>query len=143
MAAANPSQRHDIPYTRTLGRTDPDESNTTPGPSASDHAMPTRARASFASQMGRITQGYPWRKINDEETASPSPSERPPIPSALAPGESASTSLPVLPMIVLSIVSLSTRVYLSLCLIIRQVMLGEFLSANVSMPFLLFMVEGL
>ncbi|KIJ36368.1 hypothetical protein M422DRAFT_69767 [Sphaerobolus stellatus SS14] len=54
-------------------------------------------------------------------------SERPPIPNALPSGGSQglyATPLPILPMIVLSIT-----------------MLGEFLSANVSTPFLLFMVE--
>ncbi|KDQ58534.1 hypothetical protein JAAARDRAFT_193093 [Jaapia argillacea MUCL 33604] len=66
---------------------------------------------------------------NDEENAldvgSPG-SERPLIPSALSqPGEEYSTPLPVLPLVVLSIT-----------------MLGEFLSANVSAPFLLFMVKG-
>ncbi|KAG9030073.1 hypothetical protein FRB95_004607 [Tulasnella sp. JGI-2019a] len=48
---------------------------------------------------------------------------KPAIPSALP--ERGETPLPVLPMVVLSIA-----------------MLGEFLSANVSTPFLLFMVEG-
>ncbi|KIK99195.1 hypothetical protein PAXRUDRAFT_823028 [Paxillus rubicundulus Ve08.2h10] len=62
----------------------------------------------------------------DEEIGVKSPtSERPPIPSALHAREPTSTSLPVLPMVVLSIA-----------------MLGEFLSANVAMPFLLFMVKG-
>ncbi|KAG0706960.1 major facilitator superfamily domain-containing protein [Suillus ampliporus] len=51
--------------------------------------------------------------------------ERPPIPNALRGSEADSTPLPVLSMIVLSIT-----------------MLGEFLSANVAMPFLLFMVKG-
>jgi hypothetical protein len=57
------------------------------------------------------------------EVSSPSLKERPSIPSAL-PGVD-TTPLPKISMIVLSI-----------C------MLGEFLSANVSTPFLLFMVEG-
>ncbi|KAH7887062.1 hypothetical protein F5I97DRAFT_1872838 [Phlebopus sp. FC_14] len=61
---------------------------------------------------------------HDEEAAVKSP-ERPPIPSALHARESDATPLPVLSMIVLSIT-----------------MLGEFLSANVAMPFLLFMVKG-
>ncbi|CAL1699459.1 unnamed protein product [Somion occarium] len=53
-------------------------------------------------------------------------SPKPPIPSALQPPpEVYATPLPMLSMIVLSIT-----------------MLGEFLSANVSAPFLLFMVEG-
>ncbi|KAG8216693.1 hypothetical protein J3R82DRAFT_6899 [Butyriboletus roseoflavus] len=61
---------------------------------------------------------------DDELVKSPT-SERPPIPSALHAREPDSTPLPGLSMIVLSIT-----------------MLGEFLSANVSMPFLLFMVKG-
>ncbi|KAF8842416.1 major facilitator superfamily MFS-1 [Paxillus ammoniavirescens] len=65
-------------------------------------------------------------RSQDEETSVKSPaSERPPIPSALHAREPASTPLPVLSMVVLSIA-----------------MLGEFLSANVAMPFLLFMVKG-
>ncbi|THV01922.1 major facilitator superfamily MFS-1 [Dendrothele bispora CBS 962.96] len=52
--------------------------------------------------------------------------ERPPIPSVVqSSGEVYMTPLPILPMVVLSIA-----------------MLGEFLSANVSAPFLLFMVKG-
>ncbi|KAG1747361.1 hypothetical protein EDB19DRAFT_1686930 [Suillus lakei] len=66
-----------------------------------------------------------WRTSSDIESAIKSPTlERPPIPNALRGSESASTPLPVLSMIVLSIT-----------------MLGEFLSANVAMPFLLFMVK--
>ncbi|RDB29876.1 hypothetical protein Hypma_013955 [Hypsizygus marmoreus] len=55
-----------------------------------------------------------------------STSERPPIPTMIqSSGEVYTTPLPILSMIVLSIT-----------------MLGEFLSANVSTPFLLFMVKG-
>ncbi|KAF9239817.1 hypothetical protein BU15DRAFT_87832 [Melanogaster broomeanus] len=69
----------------------------------------------------------PGSRSQDEEIgAIKSPtSERPPIPSALHAREPDSTPLPVLSMIVLSIT-----------------MLGEFLSANVAMPFLLFMVKA-
>ncbi|KAG1869907.1 hypothetical protein F4604DRAFT_1772380 [Suillus subluteus] len=67
-----------------------------------------------------------WRTSTDVESAIKSPIlERPPIPNALRSSESDSTPLPALSMIVLSIT-----------------MLGEFLSANVAMPFLLFMVKG-
>ncbi|KAG2059734.1 hypothetical protein BDR06DRAFT_905245 [Suillus hirtellus] len=67
-----------------------------------------------------------WRTNTDVESAIKSPIlERPPIPNALRGSESDSTPLPALSMIVLSIT-----------------MLGEFLSANVAMPFLLFMVKG-
>jgi Major Facilitator Superfamily len=56
----------------------------------------------------------------------PPPEERPLIPSALQqPGDTYATPLPKLSMAVLSIT-----------------LLGEFLTANVSMPFLLFMVQG-
>ncbi|KIJ61807.1 hypothetical protein HYDPIDRAFT_95562 [Hydnomerulius pinastri MD-312] len=76
-----------------------------------------RNRPSFLSRL----------RSHDEEIGVKSPTlERPPIPSALRPGEADSTPLPTLSMIVLSIT-----------------MLGEFLSANVAMPFLLFMVKGL
>ncbi|KAH7920186.1 major facilitator superfamily MFS-1 [Leucogyrophana mollusca] len=74
-------------------------------------------RPSFASR---------WTINGDEESGVKSPgTERPPIPNALQTGEAYSTPLPALSMIVLSIT-----------------MLGEFLSANVAMPFLLFMVKG-
>ncbi|EKM57989.1 uncharacterized protein PHACADRAFT_251932 [Phanerochaete carnosa HHB-10118-sp] len=70
-----------------------------------------------------------WRRTAEDEemgAVSTPKSERPPIPSALQPPpEMCATPLPALSMIVLSIT-----------------MLGEFLSANVSAPFLLFMVEG-
>lgn len=69
-----------------------------------------------------------WGKGRDEHSQSrPSPpSERPPIPSALpsAP-ESYSSPLPTLSMVVLSIT-----------------LLGEFLCANVSTPWILFMVKS-
>lgn len=60
--------------------------------------------------------------LSDQQTIN---NERPPIPSAFEPGEVYQTPLPILSMIVLSIT-----------------MLGEFLSANVSTPFLLFMVRS-
>ncbi|KAF7971094.1 hypothetical protein HWV62_22086 [Athelia sp. TMB] len=73
-----------------------------------------------------------WRRVQDEENGTGAEAsvgevlERPLIPSALEQkGEPHTTPLPKLSMIVLSIA-----------------MLGEFLSANVSTPFLLFMVEG-
>lgn len=79
-------------------------------------AGPNHRRHSFISR---------WRTSTDVESAIKSPLERPPIPNALRGSESDSTPLPALSMIVLSIT-----------------MLGEFLSANVAMPFLLFMVKG-
>ncbi len=53
------------------------------------------------------------------------PEDKPLIPSALPPPDSYSTPLPTMSMVVLSIT-----------------LLGEFLTANVSTPFLIFMVEG-
>ncbi|KAL5527526.1 hypothetical protein ACEPAG_6327 [Sanghuangporus baumii] len=88
-------------------------------------AEATHPRRSFVSRLRRASRASVWKNLPDEDLISPS-SERPPIPSALAPsGETISHPLPILPMIVLSIV-----------------MLGEFLTANVATPFLLFMVEG-
>ncbi|KAG2143017.1 hypothetical protein DEU56DRAFT_792996 [Suillus clintonianus] len=83
-------------------------------------------RASGGQNHRRPSFVSRWRTSADMESAIKSPAlERPPIPNALRSSESDSTPLPVLPMIVLSIT-----------------MLGEFLSANVAMPFLLFMVKG-
>ncbi|KAI0918614.1 hypothetical protein AcW1_009544 [Taiwanofungus camphoratus] len=84
-------------------------------------------RVSFSNVHRRPSVIGRWRtSTDDEEAAAISPSPRPAIPSALqAPGEVYTTPLPVLSMIVLSIT-----------------MLGEFLSANVSAPFILFMVDG-
>ncbi|KAF8496942.1 hypothetical protein JB92DRAFT_2988573 [Gautieria morchelliformis] len=68
------------------------------------------------------------RSVRDAEVLLSPVYERPPIPSALTGGNSDgvyATPLPILPLVVLSIT-----------------MLGEFLSANVCTPFLLFMVEG-
>ncbi|KAI0266493.1 hypothetical protein BC834DRAFT_874860 [Gloeopeniophorella convolvens] len=89
-------------------------------------------RSSGVSPLRRIISHRPsilsgWRSVaNDEAVPSPAHEERPLIPSALQqPGEPYTTPLPKLPMAVLSIT-----------------LLGEFLTANVSTPFLLFMVEG-
>ncbi|KAF8591246.1 hypothetical protein K439DRAFT_1402380 [Ramaria rubella] len=95
-----------------------------------------QGRVSFSQPTFHRPQGVPLtrtfsttgdRSIRDAEALLSPMSERPPIPSALPGGGSQgvySTPLPVLPLVVLSIT-----------------MLGEFLSANVSTPFLLFMVE--
>ncbi|KAI1794415.1 major facilitator superfamily MFS-1 [Ganoderma leucocontextum] len=96
-----------------------DASQGTPRPST---------RVSFSGLVGKPTILNRWSRAGDgdEESGVVQPPGRPAIPSALqAPGEVYATPLPVLSMIVLSIT-----------------MLGEFLSANVSAPFLLFMVEG-
>ncbi|KAG2139370.1 hypothetical protein BD769DRAFT_1663242 [Suillus cothurnatus] len=92
-------------------------------PSGVEHS--TR-RASGGQNHRRQSFVSRWRTSTDVESAIKSPIlERPPIPDALRRSESDSTPLPALSMIVLSIT-----------------MLGEFLSANVAMPFLLFMVKG-
>ncbi|KAJ8487527.1 hypothetical protein ONZ45_g14294 [Pleurotus djamor] len=66
------------------------------------------------------------RRDEDGDHGEGGSSERPPVPTVMqSSGEVYATPLPVLSMIVLSIT-----------------MLGEFLSANVSTPFLLFMVKG-
>ncbi|KAF9225966.1 hypothetical protein BS17DRAFT_777966 [Gyrodon lividus] len=84
-----------------------------------ESGQPKHASWARPSFLSRLTS-------QDEEIGVKSPtSQRPPIPSALHAREPDSTPLPVLSMIVLSIT-----------------MLGEFLSANVATPFLLFMVKG-
>ncbi|KZS87233.1 hypothetical protein SISNIDRAFT_318515 [Sistotremastrum niveocremeum HHB9708] len=97
----------------------------TPSPALSTterHEPLSRGRVSFG-RVHRPSIAGRLRSLRDEERASFSTIDRPPIPT---PGNVAqSTPLPMLPLIVLSIA-----------------MLGEFLSANVSTPFLLFMVEG-
>ncbi|KAI5996223.1 hypothetical protein EDD15DRAFT_2387241 [Pisolithus albus] len=77
------------------------------------------------SSVASSSRVQPRTSFPSEHTVKPPTSERPPIPSALHGRESGMTPLPVLSMTVLSIT-----------------MLGEFLSANVAMPFLLFMVKG-
>ncbi|KAI0701351.1 hypothetical protein BC835DRAFT_1411497 [Cytidiella melzeri] len=98
------------------------------GQSSTQNRRPS-GRVSFSSMLRHRPSFIARWKAGavDEEAGMASPrSERPPIPSALQPPpEVYSTPLPTLSMVVLSIT-----------------MLGEFLSANVSAPFLLFMVEG-
>jgi MFS family permease len=85
-------------------------------------SISSQRRPSFVSRWRRLS-GASALSGDDAIVIS---SERPPIPSAFEPtGEVCATPLPILSMIVLSIT-----------------MLGEFLSANVATPFLLFMVKG-
>ncbi|KAI6124486.1 major facilitator MFS-1 [Pisolithus croceorrhizus] len=77
------------------------------------------------SSVASTSRVQPRTSLPSGHTVKSPASERPPIPSALHGGESGMTPLPFLSMTVLSIT-----------------MLGEFLSANVAMPFLLFMVKG-
>ncbi|KDQ58789.1 hypothetical protein JAAARDRAFT_206634 [Jaapia argillacea MUCL 33604] len=79
-----------------------------------------RVPISFISQATSALTPASERRFN-EDLATP----RPEIPSVSNPHANYSTPLPVVPMMVLSIT-----------------VLGEFLSANVSAPFLLFMVKG-
>ncbi|PPQ66007.1 hypothetical protein CVT24_011951 [Panaeolus cyanescens] len=123
MSSAN-SRRPSIPV-RSFGisETDPDaETTTSPGQDSST-ARRILGRISFSS----LRRGRPISPQNAEiERPLGTPSrERPPIPTMQATGEAYTTPLPILSMIVLSIT-----------------MLGEFLCANVSTPFLLFMVKG-
>ncbi|KII87638.1 hypothetical protein PLICRDRAFT_42144 [Plicaturopsis crispa FD-325 SS-3] len=88
--------------------------------------QPTARRLFGRLSFNRSQHRSSWRAVPDEEGGEGPADERPPIPSALqTPGEAYTTPLPALSMVVLSIT-----------------MLGEFLSANVSTPFLLFMVKG-
>ena len=85
----------------------------------------------WGKRHGRRSQSHP-----------PPSSEQPPIPSALSQAiEVDSTPLPTLSMVVLSIVCFGYFVR-TRRLNDPQTLLGEFLSANVSTPFLLFMVKG-
>lgn len=81
----------------------------------------THPRRSFVSRLRRASRASLWKNLpEEEELVSPS-SERPPIPSALAPsGEIVSSPLPILPMIVLSIVRLRTLDLPSLPLMILR-----------------------
>ncbi|KAI6044041.1 hypothetical protein EDC04DRAFT_2646847, partial [Pisolithus marmoratus] len=93
-------------------------------PSNSSPLPPRRAFAwedgqSSAASTSRVQHGT---SFPHGHTAKSPTSDRPPIPSALHGGELGMTPLPILSMTALSIT-----------------MLGEFLSANVAMPFLLFM----
>ncbi|CCM06609.1 uncharacterized protein FIBRA_08888 [Fibroporia radiculosa] len=118
-----------IPPRRTFG---PDESAASDAGQSSGQPggspLPRRVsgRVSFSTLNHRPSLFGRRRSGVDEETgAAAAAPERPAIPSALQPGESYATPLPKLSMTVLSIT-----------------MLGEFLSANVSAPFILFMVQG-
>ncbi|KAF9513810.1 hypothetical protein BS47DRAFT_1329332 [Hydnum rufescens UP504] len=97
----------------------------TPLPYAgSPNSLSTPPRISFSD--ARQPRGYGFLRYQSLLTDDDSePPERPPIPSALPTAHIDSTPLPKIPMIVLSIA-----------------VLGEFLSANVSTPFIVDMVKG-
>ncbi|KAJ3887384.1 hypothetical protein GG344DRAFT_55793 [Lentinula edodes] len=118
------SNHHSTTPRRTFGAEDSalDDTDATPTRSALRRAIP---RISFG---GLHRPSFSFKNSSDnEDGAVVSPSaDKAPIPSVTQPAsEVYATPLPVLSMIVLSIT-----------------LLGEFLSANVSTPFLLFMVKG-
>ncbi|KAF9051419.1 hypothetical protein BJ165DRAFT_1524363 [Panaeolus papilionaceus] len=123
MSSAN-SRRPSMPV-RSFGIAEngADDETTTPPGQESSAARRILGRISFSG----LRRGRPSSPQNVElEPPLSAPSrERPPIPTMQATGEAYTTPLPILSMIVLSIT-----------------MLGEFLCANVSTPFLLFMVKG-
>ena len=82
------------------------EESTDFGTPIREDGTPTHGRRSLLSQLRRPSRTSLLRNIPDADDELVSPiSERPPIPSALpSSGEVASTPLPILPMIVLSIV---------------------------------------
>ncbi|TFK67854.1 major facilitator superfamily MFS-1 [Pluteus cervinus] len=83
-------------------------------------------RISTSASQHRPSFVLRWRNDATDADGTEGPSERPPIPTMMqSSGETYSTPLPGLSMVVLSIT-----------------MLGEFLCANVSIPFMLFMVKG-
>ncbi|KAF9653498.1 major facilitator superfamily MFS-1 [Thelephora ganbajun] len=109
------------PHQTTLHVDETPVGRTEPSPQPGSRFSPRRIP--LVSQLLRR-----WGRGREERSQSRPPlsSEQPPIPSALAPAAEADSSpLPTLSMVVLSIT-----------------LLGEFLSANVSTPFLLFMVKG-
>ncbi|KAG7094682.1 hypothetical protein E1B28_005502 [Marasmius oreades] len=117
MSTPKSIRRGSIPH-RSFGQEDSalDDANTTP-------SRLRRTLGRFSSGMRRPSS---TARLRNSEFLDGAKHERPPIPSVVQPsGEAYVTPLPALPMVVLSIA-----------------MLGEFLSANVSAPFLLFMVKG-
>lgn len=88
--------------------------NDTPGSAAGREQHRVQGRVSFNQSQRKPSFISRWRRNQDEEDGlgPTSPAERPPIPSALEPkGESYSTPLPTLSMIVLSIVRYLTLAF--------------------------------
>ncbi|KAF7351232.1 Histone H2B [Mycena sanguinolenta] len=117
-----------MPPRRSFG---PNESAVDDSPETPEHNRVRRfiGRLSFGN-LSQHRPSFASRLRNNGENGGAEPgtprTERPPIPTMMhSSGETYATPLPVLSMIVLSIT-----------------MLGEFLSANVSTPFVLFMVKG-
>ncbi|KAJ7158242.1 hypothetical protein C8R43DRAFT_1086999 [Mycena crocata] len=116
-----------MPPRRSFG---PDESALDDSPETPEQTGVRRliGRISFGNSQHRPSFASRWRNGGNEDGGTPgTPTpDKPPIPTMMqSSGETYATPLPVLSMIVLSIT-----------------MLGEFLSANVSTPFVLFMVKG-
>ncbi|KAJ7682964.1 major facilitator MFS-1 [Mycena rosella] len=114
-----------MPPRRSFG---PDESALDDSPESPEPTGVRRliGRISFGNSLHRPSFASRWRNSSNEEGITTPGTERPPIPSMMqSSAETYATPLPILSMIVLSIT-----------------MLGEFLSANVSTPFVLFMVRG-
>ncbi|KAJ3514284.1 hypothetical protein NLJ89_g2460 [Agrocybe chaxingu] len=112
------SRRPSIPV-RSFGSAEPASE---PG---NDDQQSTARRIFGRISFSKLRPSFSTSRNEDGALPLTSGSERPPIPTMQASGEVYSTPLPKLSMIVLSIT-----------------MLGEFLTANVSTPFLLFMVKG-
>lgn len=126
---ASPGVRQPV---RTFGIQDPNTESAEQGSSSSGEPNIARrilGRISFNSLRNSTGSLLSRRRDGDGDNSStsfPNTSGRPPVPTVMqVAGEAYTTPLPILSMIVLSIT-----------------MLGEFLSANVSTPFLLFMVKG-
>lgn len=129
---ASPGTRQSSRLVRTFGIQDHTAPTADDEPSGSREPSVARrilGRISFARLPKKPSSLLSRRRdIEGDDTSRSVPGTpgRAPVPTVMHPsGETYTTQLPVLPMVVLSIT-----------------MLGEFLSANVSTPFLLFMVKG-
>jgi hypothetical protein len=115
---------------------EPDAASTVPAPSGVRQLLGKISLSSFKN--ARPSFSFSARRNTTEPST-----ERPPIPTMMKPsGEIYSTPLPRLSMIVLSIVRSIPLMKYYWCIYLLKTMLGEFLCANVSTPFLLFMVKG-
>ncbi|KAF8636948.1 hypothetical protein AX17_003199 [Amanita inopinata Kibby_2008] len=117
----NPPTRF-LTRTRVFGVQEPSMDGLAATTTTSEPSLVRRilTRLPFNNSKTRTSR---WRSTDSQRSATV---ERAPIPSMMRPSDEVyATPLPVLSMVVLSIT-----------------MLGEFLTANVSTPFLLFMVKG-
>lgn len=108
------------PYLRPIG----DEESISRG--GNETSRQDLEATAFRRALSRLLNGDrdEYRSLSRRECDNEEPTERPPVPTVLPSADVYSTPLPTLSIIVLSIT-----------------MLGEFLLANVSTPFLLFMVK--